>query len=137
MHESRHLHAMRRPRGCGGRFLNTKNPSNGEGEADPKKDSEQHQLPQHTGSKRLAVLQSSSLTLSSPGEASGSITSLSGSTEVTSNTYGQEDVGRFRMNLLHPPHHFLPVSGVVDTAHSVLMPSTWVVAADNCHDLKV
>ncbi|KAK4749238.1 hypothetical protein SAY87_026687 [Trapa incisa] len=136
MHESRHLHAMRRPRGSGGRFLNTKNLSSRKGEVDPRINPKGHQLSQPTGSKSLDVLQSDSGTMNSLGEANGSVTSLLGSTEVTSHTYAQEVVGRSPMNRLYPPLNFLPVSGGVDTGHNVLMPSTWVVAADNCYSLK-
>lgn len=39
LHESRHLHAMRRARGCGGRFLNTKKLDNGASKATTDKSS--------------------------------------------------------------------------------------------------
>ncbi|OWM82595.1 nuclear transcription factor Y subunit A-10-like [Punica granatum] len=133
MHESRHLHAMRRPRGCGGRFLNTKNLPSCKGEADLEKDFKPPERP--TGSQGSEVLQSDSGTLSSPRGANGSITSLSGSTEVTSNTYAREDLGRLSMNFLRPPLHFLPLNGMIDTGHSIVKPSTWVTAADDCRDL--
>ncbi|KAI3447412.1 hypothetical protein Pfo_004077 [Paulownia fortunei] len=59
MHLSRHLHAMRRPRGNGGRFLNTKN-SNASSEKTSHKmtDKEEKQHPQPTESQISEVLQS-------------------------------------------------------------------------------
>ncbi|KAK4772904.1 hypothetical protein SAY87_027923 [Trapa incisa] len=138
MHESRHLHAMRRPRGLGGRFLNTKSLPRGKGETNLEKDSKEHQLFQPTDSQNSEVLQSDSGTLSSPRETNGSILSLPRSNEVTSSTYyAQEGLGRFQMNLLHPPLHSLPVSGMIDTGHGIGIPSTWVTAAENCRHLKV
>ncbi|XP_076914295.1 nuclear transcription factor Y subunit A-2-like [Bidens hawaiensis] len=52
LHLSRHLHAKRRPRGCGGRFLNTKEMEKGKtGNLDPKP------TDHPTGSQRSEVLQ--------------------------------------------------------------------------------
>ncbi|KDO70648.1 hypothetical protein CISIN_1g021081mg [Citrus sinensis] len=131
MHHSRHLHAMRRPRGCGGRFLNTKT-RDGSGRTEEKKTCIQ-QLLQPTGSQSSEVLQSESGTLSSPKETNGSGPNLSGS-EVTS-MYSRGEFGHFRINHLGPPVHSF--SGIMDTGRGIVMPSQWVAAADNCCNLKV
>ncbi|XP_050230272.1 nuclear transcription factor Y subunit A-10 [Mercurialis annua] len=118
MHLSRHLHAMRRPRGTGGRFLNS---GTGKGGTEAKKASHVTQISHPTASHSSEVFQSDSGTLNSPKEPN-----ISGS-EVTS-TYSKRHFDHhFSINYLSPPvHPFMMDSG------------QWIAAAaDNCCNLKV
>ncbi|KAK1310339.1 Nuclear transcription factor Y subunit A-10 [Acorus calamus] len=119
LHESRHLHAMRRVRGCGGRFVNTKN----EISTNKEKDGE----PLHAAkSSSSEVMQSDSGNMNS---ASGG-SSLSGS-EVTS-MYIHGDVDRHYPIFKHlPASVFLPTNGEQNSSISV----KWVTAVDSCCDL--
>ncbi|KAF3442759.1 hypothetical protein FNV43_RR16676 [Rhamnella rubrinervis] len=134
MHESRHLHAMRRPRGCGGRFLNTKSSDNGKEGNEAKKVSNGHLFSQHSGSQSSEVLQSESGTLNSPKEINGSSCNVSGS-EVTS-IYSRGDLDHFPITHLGPSIHSL--SHVIDGGgRGIPMPSKWIAAGDTCCNLKV
>ncbi|KAJ6743163.1 NUCLEAR TRANSCRIPTION FACTOR Y SUBUNIT A-10 [Salix viminalis] len=118
MHRSRHLHAMRRPRGCGGRFLNAKELNDAKGITDAKKAGD-FQLSQPTGSQNSEVLESGGATLNSSMEANCGGSNLSGS-EVTS-MYNRVDFDRFPFN-----HHGSTVHGFsgMDGGHGIAMPSS-------------
>ncbi|KAJ6330581.1 hypothetical protein OIU76_009220 [Salix suchowensis] len=120
MHRSRHLHAMRRPRGCGGRFLNTKELNDAKGITDAKKAGD-FQLSQPTGSQNSEVLESGGATLNSSMEANCGGSNLSGS-EVTS-MYSRVDFDRFPFN--HHSHRST-VHGFsgMDGGHGIAMPSS-------------
>ncbi|KAL8489600.1 hypothetical protein ACS0TY_025000 [Phlomoides rotata] len=70
LHESRHLHALRRARGCGGRFINTKKPHDTSGNAKHEEGNNSigdypplnnfSSEPDHHSSKRIAQSSSSS-----------------------------------------------------------------------------
>ncbi|KAL4606688.1 hypothetical protein ACB092_09G121800 [Castanea dentata] len=131
MHESRHLHAKRRPRGCGGRFLNTKNTNKEKSGTEVIKTGD-GQLSQGTGSQSSEVLQSDSGTFISSKDAKGSGSNISGS-GVTS-MFCRGDLDRFQINHLMPPAH--PFADLIDGGRGLVMPK-WVTAPDNCCNLTV
>ncbi|KAF8396360.1 hypothetical protein HHK36_017977 [Tetracentron sinense] len=133
LHESRHLHAVRRARGCGGRFLNTKNGKSRNARSDMKKAGD-GQLSHPTGSSSYEILQSRSGNLHSSKEACGSRSNLLRS-EVTS-TCSRGDQNCFRTDQLHASA-FQSVSNNIDGGQGMTTPNKWVAAADGCRDLKV
>ncbi|XVF55878.1 hypothetical protein PTKIN_Ptkin06aG0071900 [Pterospermum kingtungense] len=134
MHYSRHLHAMRRPRGCGGRFLNTKS-SNNEKDGNGMKKATEGVLSQPTGSQSSEILQSDSGTLNSSKEANGGGSGISGS-EVTS-MYSRGDLEHFSINHLGLSVHSFPQMMDNNIGRGTVMPTKWVATADNCCNLKV
>lgn len=119
---------MRRPRGTGGRFLNTKASKGAKGGTKKEKTGNG----QPTESQNSEVLESDSGNSSSTKEANGRRSNTPGF-EVTSMLF-REDVNRFTFNHLLLPVHSL--SGM-SNGQGRAMPSKWMAAADSCCNLKV
>ncbi|KAF5194787.1 Nuclear transcription factor y subunit a-10 [Thalictrum thalictroides] len=130
LHESRHLHALRRARGCGGRFL-TKNGKNGKAGTAKDNSGQRHCSPP-SGSTSSEVMQSESRNLNTSKELYGGDSSLSGS-EVTS-MYSRGELDRF-----HIDHYrssaFHSLSNMIDSGQGIHTTNRWVAAADGCCDL--
>lgn len=123
---------MRRPRGCGGRFLNTKKSDDGKCGTNSKETGE-GQMFQPTGSQNSEVLQSDGSNLTPPMEANCRRSNISGS-EVTSSMFSMRDLNHFPMNNLRASVLF--PSDMMDAGHGIIMPGKWVAAAESRCNLK-
>ncbi|KAL9225020.1 hypothetical protein vseg_000992 [Gypsophila vaccaria] len=131
LHESRHRHACRRPRGVGGRFLNTKSLEEQKNNQELKKASTNDQLLYHSSdSSASEVLQSDSLNLNSSKEVSDNRTSNLSTSEVSS-LYYSKDFDCFSLNPARP-FSFHPLATMEGSGQGQGGP--WVTATDSCCD---
>ncbi|KAK9735114.1 hypothetical protein RND81_04G185300 [Saponaria officinalis] len=131
LHESRHRHACRRPRGVGGRFLNTKTLEDQKNNPEPKKTFTNDQLLYHSSeSSASEVLQSDSLNLNSSKDVSDNKTSNPCTSEVSS-LYYSKDFDCFSLNPARP-FSFHPLATLEGSGQG--QGSPWVTATDTCCD---
>ncbi|KAL2471579.1 Nuclear transcription factor Y subunit A-10 [Abeliophyllum distichum] len=110
---SRHLHAMRRSRGNGDRFLNTKNSNGSQNNTNTNKTNEK-QLPQPTGSLISEVLQSDGENLCSSKETNGS---------NSCQLFSRGNLHSFQFNHLHLSFQSLPCT--VNASLGIVMASKY------------